>query len=427
MKKITILTSILALAACGGGSGGKAPDIQIPKELQTSAINSVTIDQAAANKSMVNFVGNRIPEAYTADATDEEKLTIATNLLNNMHTTLQALSDLQVSGDADALRQYIANHQTDVKNALSLYFADFTPSSDPDHFYMNNYNRISSDKLNNFEKKNGFVSGTLGHNDMDFYNTSDQPVKIQFSNGKITGIDFDNGLFKQLSPDGTIRIEEDYTKNPDYDPTTDPVYGAFTGKATLLGNTVGLQYSDFGYVLSNGTTTYSDGHTEQNNDGHIFFGGYIPHEIKATESGTMTFNGTAIAVINSHTYDSDSGVDNFDTMTSTVNDAKLTVNNGNEVLTANFSKAQNPWYDVIISKDSATLVNSDSEIPVEYQVKNTTGSTSPENDFLRAKYYGDNGQISEAVAGSHFYTTGALSDERITHEIDADIGFGGKL
>lgn len=148
MKKYAILTSILALAACGGGSGGGyVVDTPIvPDNISNSGYvpTGTTKDDAISlptqivtnKEEVIEYVESRIgaPEAKGGAQTSraakitlnnidgwtiDERYTRAVNALVQMEQVLGKLVDL-VAGSDDQLNSYVAQNEDAVKNALKL-------------------------------------------------------------------------------------------------------------------------------------------------------------------------------------------------------------------------------------------------------------------------------------------------------------------
>ena len=414
MKKLTILTSVLALAACGGGSGGGGVSVE---PVKTTAV-SFSVNQARADNTKINYVLSKIPTAIDANATQQQKLAAAETALTNMRTTIQTLMDMGVnSPDLDT---YVTDHQPDVNNALALFFHDYEPEQGIAYYI----NQMTPDLLESFDKSHGFVAGQMTPNDMVFYDDYGEVFTFNFVDGRLVSSTDSDGETVTFSNDGKYSYSWSDPLN---------IYGATSGdvdgQISLLGNQIGLKYSDFGYDLYSASEYWSGVDIPINSVGASgFIGGYIAKEVQKPDNGAV-FTGVAAAPVIAHTYSEAEG-DNFYSRVSKIDGATLEMKNNQEILTANFSQAANPWYDVVITKSAPGIagtvidLNGDgSNIPDLYKIKSGMESVSHAFDAI---YYGDNGDASEVVAGAGVYGTGIKSDTEYTHEVYSDIVFGGK-
>ena len=115
-----------------------------------------------------------------------------------------------------------------------------------------------------------------------------------------------------------------------------------TADIVNLGASSGLSFADFGYITTNSTMTYN-GLTFSDTSNDLFSGGYSMKEVEKPDQD-MVFNGSAVAKVTSHSGEDESS------MIAHTSDAHLRLNNGTETLTMNFSSGETPWYDVIITR-----------------------------------------------------------------------------
>jgi len=413
MKKLTILTSVLALAACGGGSGGGGDYGEIIQPIRTNA-ETFYVSSDAADDAKINYVASKIPNVYGTETDRTAKLNIANTYLAKMHNIVQQYINLYGSSD---LSTFIENNRDDVGEALKLFWSDCSGDCTDIITY------ISQSSLDNFEKTHGMIPGEMTPSDM-LFNSGD--VTLSFEDGKLVSIGFfDGNVIASNNFSETI----DYTQHPYYDPDVWPNTGIISHKVVLYGSRIGLKYSDFGHIMHEETDRFADGSVEKYTDVDSLYGGYITKEQpKPTES--TVFTGTAVAPVYVHTFDSDTGIDDFYTRVSVIDGATLTLDNeGKEILTANFNGAENPWYNLIITKTSPAYNGTSVEvsgdeniIPELYRIKNG----SMQSNTMNTIYYGDNNIVSEAVVNADIYGEGVLSNSSsYTHEVDADIVFGG--
>lgn len=232
MKKLAILTSIVALAACSTGGGGSvsggsgvphSPSYLVPsanESLQANANNtgitnmaSQTItNESEARSARVDYVGDQLDGIYSSETlhslptrgatnggsrsglTDEQKFFIANAKLTAMENTLGEMAS------ATDLEQYITNHTYAVGEALKLYGADV----DLENLNVADLVTIFGDtgiNADNVQTKiNNMYSNTPGYDMAYEYTTLDNDVKLQSAgedayfkftladDGKITGI-----------------------------------------------------------------------------------------------------------------------------------------------------------------------------------------------------------------------------------------------
>lgn len=176
-----------------------------------------------------------------------------------------------------------------------------------------------------------------------------------------------------------------------------------------LGREAGLSYADFGYAQE----------VEQDIDSFerdidVFAGGYASKEVAVNTVQDATFKGTAVAYVEADM------PDRIANKVSKTDDANLVVDaNGNHTLTMNFSKAENPWYDVVYKSGGRLEFSGGENVAPEFQI--TDGMVrSP--DYAAAQAYGDGGTASEVV-----YRVGTeFKDNATGRELEFDAAFGGK-
>ena len=215
---------------------------------------------------------------------------------------------------------------------------------------------------------------------------------------------------------------------------------------TMMGNDIGLQYSDFGYINGNLTITDAINGTENNSQYGVFAGGYNSKEIKAKPDEGSVFVGSAVADITketqTRTYKDEN---NFDVdisksyMLTQTNDAKLEFKDGKETLTMNFSKStENPWYDMVVTSNSVNFSGDDSKVSEEFRLTEEmkTVQTNSENDYriqdFTPRYFGNNGTPTEVISSSTVMTDNSESFSNHETELQyvrftIDSAFGGKL
>lgn len=318
MKKIAILTSVLALAACGGGSGHH--------------------HDGAANTPGSNSPDIMIPGGN--NPTDQTK-------------KLEPVIDISQLSQID----FSTNDQNGYKYKFVVNDGKIVAFKEQDNQYAWTYH-IDGDKIN-----------------------------------KITEHDAVGNAYS---------------------------YTDVNGKIELLGKDAGLQYSDFGYLIA--TIKGEEEEINNSTEGAIFTGGRADKLIEQPQT-MADFHGTAVASINAY-MPSETGYGTDEVMIARTDDATLHFENGAERLTMNFSQADNPWYDVVATKDAITLSNGDGIKDDMFKVSNNQDAGE---HYISTKYFGDNGNVNEAVANTKFSHTGALSSDTQQHNISVDAAFGGVL
>lgn len=166
MKKYAVLTSVLALAACGGGGGGShsgtpgeiRPTITVEgfsagttvnaNNTQLTNMSSYTVDygtsENATKQAMVNYVQNHLGSSrgllsraatrdsmQSRDGFTDEQFAAADTAIREMK---QVIYDMVVASESSeaALRQYISQHKSYVVNAMKLANVAVTDESSVD-------------------------------------------------------------------------------------------------------------------------------------------------------------------------------------------------------------------------------------------------------------------------------------------------------
>ena len=450
MKKIAILTSVLALAACGGGGGGGG-GAQLPPPPPTllEQGNSTT-----TVKRNVNDINYKVYKKLTSNteliaahnpfrdaSTESAKYTKSLALVDEMGGTLRAWSQAAKDDPANGAKNYAQANYEKAHQALQVWGATSTELGD---YNPGNYEKLAdyftdpANRLNNpatleisfinWSRRQGtqakladnfgpnFISSLKG----DATTTGD--AKLTFDdNGKLTAVNIkksdrvqrdytvdENGKITKLtettaSPSGRLGI-------PMILPTPD------SSRVATFGNVVGLQYSDFGY-LTHGPATMIAGSTNPA-DGLTFAGGY--QIMKRDVQGAGEFKGVATAVIKNS---------QGDMMETATRDANVYVDpsSSETTLTANFTHAANPWYDVKLSNDDVRMYDNGANIPEQFRVKISETSDIPDHDkkYLVTQAFGEGVDPTEMVAtGAVMGMTSATDD---ANKIDAHFSFGGKF
>ena len=453
MKKIAILTSILALAACGGGGGGGggAGGTQLPPlppTLLEQGNSTTTV------KRNVNDINYKVYKKLTSNteliaahhpfddaSTESAKYAKSMELVDEMGKTIRAWSQAAKDDPANGAKSYAQANYEKAHRALQVWGATKTQLGD---YNPGNYEKLadyftdSANRLNNpdtleisfinWSRRQGTQAALAADFGQDFISslkgdaTTTGDATLTFDNsGKLTEVHIiksdrvqrdytvdENGKITKLtettaSPSGRLGI-------PMTLPTPD------SSRVATFGNVVGLQYSDFGY-LTHGPATMIAGSTNSA-DGWTFAGGYQIMKREPQSSGE--FKGVAVAVIKNS---------QGDMMETATRDANVWVDTGtgSATLTANFAAAVNPWYNVQLSNDSLMMDDAGANIPEQFRVKMSETSPSPDHDkkYLVTQAFGEGVDPTEMVAtGAVMGMTSATDD---VNKIDAHFSFGGKF
>ncbi len=180
-----------------------------------------------------------------------------------------------------------------------------------------------------------------------------------------------------------------------------------TIELATLGKEAGLQYADFGYAQETELTP-----NKTDRDFYVFTGGVNP--MANPDVKGATFTGTAVAYVEADMND------RIANQVSVTDDAKLVVGaDGAQVLTMNFSKAANPWYDVVYDGGSNFKLSNGDKVHEDFKV---TDSMVQKEMYETKQFYGANGNASEVT-----YRVGAEYEDRATgRDVEFDAAFGGR-
>lgn len=410
MKKYAILTSVLALAACGGGSGsgggtiiGGDTDIKPitsngPKVSDITGMNTSVVDKSAVVKSVEDKLGDleqyaATPKSRAAKSgmTLAQKYELAMQLIEKAKETLNDLTSVT------------EENKNDVIEALKL--AGQNVSDDT------SINNIKENLGDIKETIDSIISGaTQTLNDVEFNIVSAN------DDGEM-----ENGVLKIKTDGKTIsNIMLSYSDDPDDKFTLTPIEGnkfksivtggdtdeVFESEIVMLGKQHKLQYADFGYVEN---TLIEGGESEVSRE--YLTGGYDAMRMSKEElSGKMTFSGAAVAQM------WDDATTDYNYMQD--DNATLTFDNGDETLNMQFKD----WYTVTLSNNSIKFEGTAAK--QQFALKT---AENPDNSkvMLNTNYYGD-GTAEEATA-NFGYVEGQYKGNGNT-DLKAFTGaFGGKI
>ena len=223
MKKLAILTSILALAACGGGSGGSGggagiggvpsvpdtpniPEIPSTSDFTTTSMSDTADNSVEINTYVENILGTDFDSGTSAASVISRHATIrsgTTQTINNVDTDRNARNQQQIEDmhafyekDEAEKREFITNNRQLVKRYAQLAYGNKIEDFDFDNSEIDAIlEYLSHDKFkwNNVYDKYKFQKHNLA--DQELYASgnrewsSDAYIKItQTDNGKITNI-----------------------------------------------------------------------------------------------------------------------------------------------------------------------------------------------------------------------------------------------
>lgn len=374
-------------------------------------------------------------------STESAKYTKSLELVDEMGKTIREWSQAVEDDPANGAKKYAQDNYEKAHQALQVWGATSTElgTHNPGNYEkLADYFTDPANRLNNPDTlENSFISwsrrqGTqakLADNfGQDFISslkgdaTTTGDATLTFDdNGKLTEVHIiksdrvlrdytvdENGKITELTE--TTVTSSGRLSRPMHLPTPD------TSRVATFGNVVGLQYSDFGY-LTHGQATMTAGSTNLA-DGWTFAGGYQIMKRDLQSSGE--FKGVAVAVIKNS---------QGDMMETATRDANVYVDpsSSETTLTANFTHAANPWYDVKLSNDDVRMYDNGANIPEQFRVKISETSDIPDHDknYLVTQAFGEGVAPTEMVAtGAVMGMTSATDD---ANKIDAHFSFGGKF
>lgn len=400
MKKITILTSVLALAACGGGHSVSdiVTDAATDMALQNFDVPQSTVSADAENYNK-QITGMRSSVTNVAEMTAAVKNAIGEDALNDISNNYESIglsmlrtsarnSGSKIFGDGslseeksafiflEAGKKFLGWDNTkreeffESQKDLVRHFGKFACGYDVSNYSKEDLFALIDrfkDKFNDFYDKYHYREYTLENVEFLMISTSgdhgDEGGQykdlLTFKLGKNGQIEAVNhGVYNSITK------EEDEGKRGIFTPNNDEnntfhVHQLANGEGTeffgdgkfiMYGRDLGLKYSDFGEFSFNmhekqadGTKVDSDDYREQ------FAGGYKDLRHDHPEAN-MTFSGRAIGSLQND--DNDMNINGA---------ASLKFENGAETLAMNFSNPNEegrPWYDVTIVRNKTTNVNS---------------------------------------------------------------------
>lgn len=423
MKKLAILTSLLALAACGGGSGsgggGSAPIMPdlpvVPNEAEmVRSSNSVITGMVSINNESIrtDYVKKALGDDYYSDVSNgtinPSRSAVIRSSANagggkNICKSEKDCNDLAFNNmkdwlieNIDSLDENNIENSADLRNALILAgFKDNLPGNwdDIKDWFFDNKDAIKQqaqdiyDQLGKHEEFNladvvfTMSSASLGDED----GGKDQLTFDVDENGKITGVDF-----KTYAPNDQGELvkadEGDFYAKRTGDENEFLIHQEREGKILegnmaieTYGRNVGLKYSDFGAFVGERRETDSNGHTESGMQYEGFAGGYVNKEVNiANMTGKMDFSGRVIGTVQPKSEEGDNlRLDGA---------ATLNFDNGAETLSFAFDN----WYDVKIEKtgDQGDIHFTNGDVITNDEYKFAAGNELKTDNFLNGNYEG---------------------------------------
>ena len=408
MKKIALLTSILSLAACGGGSAPIMPNAPVAPSKTEMARDSnfiITGMVSVDNESIrTDYVKNALGDDYYSDVSNGTINPSRSAIIRsgstpdngkNVCKSEKDCNDLAFNNmknwlieNIDSLDENNIENSADLRKALILAgFKDDLPGNwdDIKAWFFDNKEIIKQqaqdiyDQLGEHEEFDlrdvvfTMSSASLGDED----GGKDQLTFDVNENGKITGV-----YFKTYAPneqgelveavEGDFFAERNDHKNEFFihQERNEEILEGNVAIETY-GRNVGLKYSDFGAFVGviNGDAT---------NEG--FAGGYTTKEVKDISkiSGEMNFVGRVVGTVQPKSGDGDGlplgGV------------ATLNFNNGTEILSLAFDN----WYDVRIEKtdDQGDIHFTNGDVITNDVYKFAAGNELTTENFLNGNYEG---------------------------------------
>ena len=423
MKKLTILTSVLALAACGGGSGGGSGANTFSP---TPAVRIGTVTQnAIESNTVITGMVSEIGESTTDNSTINVGRSATSNRFSHNGKEY-------ISHKLDEARFIFADHS--FGDEMKFTINEETGEINGIDFIEGDQGHYDKEAIEIIKDGDIITKINLLYDDKSF-----EPEDVDFEydeHGEITGINV------KSKPQHYTRAEYD-SQNPEeskkfvgsaWDQNTNSVVDTFFVYDSM-GKDIGLKYSDFGIQ-------------EDNVLGNIpFMGGYDIKKINVNEIENITtdneFHGKATGhVIASQTGGQDSG-----RRIELEGDATLTfdpTNNNTTTMTASF----NNWYDVTYTENSdgknIALTNYTFNAENHYQnyeqdgVDDNSFKMISENPTFNGteleseiRYFGDNNTPDEAVGLIQIRDCGGIacgSNDGFEEspEVRMNVGFGVK-
>lgn len=396
MKKILILTSVLALTACGGGHGGGSVESSV---LDTPGMRAaVTLDSTVVDSN--NKITSMVSEVLVA--ADGSKITPSTSRSATAHYNGQQFNsyrlddvDFKMGGEDSFVRFEVDNDGKIIALAKYDRSDDFTGKP---AYNVSEEGRFVRTGDKEFKKELYIyevdLSGVAGidsivsehfHDDFDFMADSGdlKPDEIKEKFKTKLRREIDKIKASQLNHDNDSVFENAYTK---YVAAVDAMSNfdnpeKFYADLVVDGVNHGLRFADLGYAEL--IVKEHENDSLENAVEHTFtpyVGGYDVLKVRPSDlTDNTTFSGVAIAGIDHKKYGYEGEDDINDGMLVRQDDAKLTINKDSSarlvmddlVATDNLHVGKH-WYNVQI--DFAADTTADKGLPT-FTISGTTDAT----------------------------------------------------
>lgn len=456
MKKSVFLTSLLALAACGGGAGnvGGAGDPFLPptvgdvtEEVRNSnavilSMESTVPDETKRTQYLKNAFGDEYDEvmnsmkgqsgATVAFSTGRGSSAKANNVCKSERDCNQMLFDkmLEVLNNLDNLdsldhksvryaliaagfKKDLPGNWDDIKQYIQENIADIKDKAEKV------YNTPGQGMPEQIRLDDAVFSALITSGASDL-----MTLKVD-SEGKVVGVKFtDVGSgSSQESPDNLYAGLKRIGDTNMFDFNSDTTTGKFIMES--YAKELGLKYSDFGVLIADNGTTVS------NNDisgfAIPFMGGYKSKHISTKDlPADVTFKGIAKGTVNPANA---SGASNL-----MIEDKNATLAFNKATGTETFSASFNNWYDIKVVNQGDRVQDfqvddKGRDIGKDYQLKNKPLQAGPnEQVSFENGYFGEEGVPEEAVVLLQ-YQQKVMNDPSVNDgdsNLNLFLGFGGK-
>lgn len=453
MKKLCLLTSLLALTACGGGSGGGAGDPFNPtfgavsEEVRLSnaeilSMDSTVSDETKRTQYLKDVFGDEY-DALMASMRGQDASSAAFNLgrgsstkAGNVCKSEKDCNQLVFDKMIETLRNLDNIETLDQKGVryalIAAGFKDDLPGNwdDIKNYIKENVTEIQNKAEEVYKTPGQGMPEQIRLDDAMFSalittGASDIMTLNIDSEGKVIGVKFEDvgsGSSKESPANlysGLNRIGDTNQFDFNSDKTT--------GKLIMesYAKELGLKYSDFGVLVADNGTTVSG--NDISGFSIPFMGGYLSKHISTQDlQEDVTFRGIAKGTVNPA---NSSGADNL-----MIEDTNATLAFNKATGKETFSASFNNWYDIEIVNQgdgvkSFTAQDNGKTIEEPYQLKNKPLQAGPNEQLsFENGYFGDEGVPEEAVLLLQYQQR--VIDNPSINEDDSNLnlflGFGGK-
>ena len=456
MKRYVMLTSVLALAACGGGSGGggsagtPSGDYVAPRPAVTPGVATSNAEITNMSSEIVVASNSNTPVSVVRSATsqsggvtyasyrlDDVKLFTAENLETSGHSYIN-LELNKDTGEIDAVKMMvggeesgrIARDTTDTTTFKGPVFEYVLDDNDQAQFrVVDNGQNMAA--LNALATKNNLSGGHWNRVDERMiFGTNGEDAKLQYSDfGHFNPIYRSKN--KELSSDADILAarEGNLNRNADLDKyRSDEEFNALLAKEDY-------QLFAGGYAISG--TNMLDTLTPENNT--VYKGKAVGRVYTSIQSDGVD----RTAHLNTWDVPKDLDTNNDGIMDAwsenaghdiakayTTSQATMTIGaDGTQTLVMPFntqSATSDTFYDVTITKNSSNEIDVNFDgtpSEAQYRMNNNPTPSSIEGEFTPG-YYGVNTPV-EAAGTARYYTEQEL-DTNVTREWEVQAAYGMK-